>query len=48
MSQGNCTVQEVFAKTAEILFEAQEALMVAARSRWLGRPGNVVPLFRRP
>ena len=34
--------------TAEILFEAQEALMVAARSRWLGRPGNVVPLFRRP
>ena len=33
--------------TAEILFEAQEALMVAARSRWLGRAGNVVPLFRR-
>ncbi len=32
--------------TAEVLFEAQEALMVAARSRWRGRPGNVVPLFR--
>lgn len=34
--------------TAEVLFDAQEALMVAARSRWRGRPGNVVPLFRRP
>jgi hypothetical protein len=34
-------------RTAEVLFEAQEALMLAARSRWLGRPGNVVPLFRR-
>ena len=33
--------------TAEVLFEAQEALMVAAQSRWRGRPGNVVPLFRR-
>src|SRR2546425_8283521 len=35
-------------RTAEVLFEAQEALMVAARSRWRGRAGNVVPLFRRP
>src|SRR3979411_1547310 len=34
--------------TAAVLFEAQEALMVAARSRWRGRAGNVVPLFRRP
>ena len=35
-------------RTAEVLFEAQEALMVASQSRWRGRPGNVVPLFRRP
>jgi len=35
-------------RTAAVLFEAQEALMVAARSRRRGRPGNVVPLFRRP
>jgi hypothetical protein len=35
-------------RTAEVLFEAQEALMEAARARWLGRPTNIVPLFRRP
>src|SRR4030081_2785721 len=35
-------------RRAEVLFEAQEALMVAARNRWRGRAGNVVPLFRRP
>jgi hypothetical protein len=34
-------------RTAEVLFEAQEALMLASRSRWHGRPGNVIPLFRR-
>ena len=34
-------------RTAEVLFEAQEALMLAARSRWRGRAGNVIPLFRR-
>src|SRR3981081_2747520 len=33
---------------AEVLFEAQEDLMLAARNRWRGRPGNIVPLFRRP
>jgi hypothetical protein len=35
------------ASTAEVLFEAQEDLMLAARGRWRGR-GNIVPLFRRP
>ena len=35
-------------RTADILFEAQEDLMVAARERRQGRPGNVVSLFRRP
>ena len=35
-------------RTAEVLFEAQEALMLAARGRWRGRSGNVIPLFRRP
>src|SRR2546428_13071658 len=34
--------------TAEILFEAQEALMGAARSRSLRRPGHVVPPLRPP
>jgi len=32
--------------TAEVLFEAQEDLMLAARSRWRGA-GIIVPLFRR-
>jgi len=32
-------------RTAEVLFEAQEALMLAARGRWRGRSGNVIPLF---
>jgi hypothetical protein len=35
-------------RTAEVLFEAQEALMLAARGRWRDRAGNIVPLFRRP
>ena len=35
-------------RTAEVLFEAQEALMLAARGRWRGRSGIVIPLFRRP
>jgi hypothetical protein len=35
-------------RTADILFEAQEALMVAARDHRRGHPGNVVPLFRQP
>ncbi len=35
-------------RTAAVLFEAQEALMLAAQSRWRGRPSNVLPLFRRP
>jgi hypothetical protein len=34
-------------RTAEVLFEAQEALMLAARGRWRDRAGNVIPLFRR-
>jgi hypothetical protein len=34
-------------RTAEVLFEAQEALMLASQSRWRGRAGNVIPLFRR-
>ena len=33
--------------TAEVLFEAQEALMLAARGGWRGRPARVIPLFRR-
>jgi len=35
-------------RTAEVLFEAQEDLMLAARARRRGRPTNVVPLFRQP
>ena len=35
-------------RTADVLFEAQEALMLAARARRLGHPGNIVPLFREP
>jgi hypothetical protein len=35
-------------RTAEVLFEAQEALMLAARGRWRDRAGNIIPLFRRP
>jgi len=34
-------------RSAEVLFEAQEDLMLAARSRWRGRASNVVQLFRR-
>lgn len=34
-------------RTADVLFEAQEALMTAARQGWRGRPGNIIPLFRR-
>ncbi|TMD23055.1 MAG: hypothetical protein E6I99_08180 [Chloroflexi bacterium] len=33
-------------RTAEVLFEAQEDLMVAARSRRRARGGKVIPLFR--
>ena len=33
-------------RTAEVLFEAQEDLMVAARSHRRARGGNVIPLFR--
>src|SRR2546422_9238383 len=33
-------------RTAEVLFEAQEALMVAARRRQRRRPVNHVPLLR--
>jgi len=35
-------------RTAEVLFEAQEALMLAARGRWRDRTGKIIPLFRRP
>src|SRR2546428_14019002 len=35
-------------RTAAVLFEAQEALMVAARSRRRGLPGHVVPLVPPP
>ena len=35
-------------RPAQVLFEAQEALMLAARGRWRDRSGNIVPLFRRP
>ncbi|HEX3629965.1 MAG TPA: hypothetical protein VHW91_05820 [Candidatus Dormibacteraeota bacterium] len=34
-------------RTADLLFEAQEALMLAARDRRRGRGANIVPLFRR-
>jgi len=34
-------------RTAEILFEAQEALMLAARNRRRSQVGKVIPLFRR-
>jgi hypothetical protein len=34
-------------RTADVLFEAQEALMLAARDRRRGSDGNIVPLFRR-
>ena len=33
-------------RTADVLFEAQEDLMLAARERRRGRGGNVIPLFR--
>jgi hypothetical protein len=33
-------------RTADVLFEAQEDLMLAARDRRRGRGGNVIPLFR--
>jgi hypothetical protein len=33
-------------RTADVLFEAQEDLMVAAQQRRHGRGGNVIPLFR--
>jgi hypothetical protein len=33
-------------RTAEVLFEAQEDLMLAARSRRRTRGANVIPLFR--
>jgi hypothetical protein len=35
-------------RTSEVLFEAQEALMLAARARRRAHPGNIIPLFRRP
>lgn len=33
-------------RTADVLFDAQENLMLAARDRHRGRPSNIVPLFR--
>jgi hypothetical protein len=33
-------------RTADVLFEAQEDLMLAARDRRRGRGTNVIPLFR--
>jgi hypothetical protein len=33
-------------RTADVLFEAQEDLMLAARDRRRGRGENVIPLFR--
>jgi hypothetical protein len=35
-------------RTSEVLFEAQEALMLAARARWRGQGVHVIPLFRQP
>src|ERR1700730_12420418 len=35
-------------RSGEVLFEAQQARLLAARVRWRGRAGNIVPLFRRP
>jgi hypothetical protein len=35
-------------RSSEVLFEAQEALMLAARTRWRGQGAHVIPLFRRP
>jgi hypothetical protein len=34
-------------RTADVLFEAQEALMLAARDQRRGRGNNVIQLFRR-
>jgi hypothetical protein len=34
-------------RTADVLFEAQEDLMLAASERRRGRSTNIVPLFRR-
>ena len=34
-------------RTSEILFEAQEALMLAAQTRRRSHVGKVIPLFRR-
>lgn len=34
-------------RTSEVLFEAQEALMLAALAQRRARPGNIIPLFRR-
>ena len=34
-------------RTADVLFEAQEDLMLAARQLRRGRSTNVIPLFRR-
>jgi hypothetical protein len=33
-------------RTADVLFEAQEALMLAAREHRQGRRNNIIPLFR--
>jgi hypothetical protein len=33
-------------RTADVLFEAQEALMLAAREQRQGRRNNIIPLFR--
>jgi hypothetical protein len=34
-------------RTADVLFQAQEDLMVAARQHRHGRAGNIIQLFRR-
>jgi hypothetical protein len=34
-------------RTSEVLFEAQEALMLAARANRRPKPSNVIPLFRK-
>jgi hypothetical protein len=35
-------------RTSEVLFEAQEDLMLAARANRRPKPSNVIPLFRQP
>jgi len=43
---GKLGIDRSVERTAEVLFEAQEDLMLAPRSHRRARGGNVIPLFR--